>query len=513
MSETAERGTIVVIDDDRVMRLSCSKILTGIGCRVETFEDGLQGLDGVARIKPDLVVVDLKMPGISGMEVISRIHQMEPDIVVIVITGYPTVDSAVEAMKKGAFDFLPKPFSPDELRLIVGRGLEHRRLLQRSRQLEEEREHFKRRLDQLVSDQLKTPLTMTFRQELGLQEVMEVICNEGRRLTGASSSAVLLLDEGTKPRVACTLGDQASQAELIFQAAWPDSENVLPEEPLLLSDIQNENNVFANEKGIRSLLAVPLRLRRSEVGVLLLLNSSTRFSEIDLKIVKMFADQAAIALEYAHLSEQHERLTVMEERDRLARDLHDSVSQSLYAVSLYAEASARLISDGQVSKAAEKLRELRDSAISALSEMRLLLFELRPHLLEEGLVSTLHARLSAVEEHVGLETELRYEGLGRLPAQIEEDLYGIAREALNNALKHAHASSILVELRQDGPVITLEIKDNGRGFDFEAGKKIGGLGLKSMEERARQLDGRLEVLSEEGRGTQVKVEVPLYGES
>ncbi len=128
MSETAEQETIVVIDDDYAMRLSCRKILSKMGFRVEAFEDGGQGLEGVTTLKPSLVLVDLKMPGISGMEVVARIHEVRPEVVLVVITGYPTIDTAVGAMQRGAYDFLPKPFSPDELRLIVNRGLEHHRL-------------------------------------------------------------------------------------------------------------------------------------------------------------------------------------------------------------------------------------------------------------------------------------------------------------------------------------------------------------------------------------------------
>jgi two-component system sensor histidine kinase/response regulator len=153
-----EPATIVVVDDDPVMRLSCSKILSKAGCRVETFEDGAKGLEGIARVHPDLILVDLKMPGISGMEVIARVHDTDPQIIVIVITGYATIGTAVEAMKSGAYDFLPKPFSPEELRLIVDRGIEHRTLLMESQRLEMERELLKRRFVTFVSHQLQSPL-------------------------------------------------------------------------------------------------------------------------------------------------------------------------------------------------------------------------------------------------------------------------------------------------------------------------------------------------------------------
>jgi len=158
MSEPAEQEIIAVIDDDAAIRLSCRKILAKSGFQVETFEDGAQGLEGVARLKAGLVLVDLKMPGLSGMEVVARVHQLDPQIVAVVITGYATVDTAVEAMKAGAYDFLPKPFSPEELRLIVNRGLERRHLALASRRSEMERELLKRRFVTFVSHQLQAPV-------------------------------------------------------------------------------------------------------------------------------------------------------------------------------------------------------------------------------------------------------------------------------------------------------------------------------------------------------------------
>ena len=152
------QDTIVVIDDDYAMRLSCEQILGKTGFAVQSYEDGARGLEGVAALKPSLVVVDLKMPGLSGLEVIPRIQEIDPTIVIVVITGYATIGTAVDAMKAGAYDFLPKPFSPDELRLIVRRGLERRQLVALSRQCEIERELMKRRFVTFVSHQLKTPL-------------------------------------------------------------------------------------------------------------------------------------------------------------------------------------------------------------------------------------------------------------------------------------------------------------------------------------------------------------------
>ena len=199
---------------------------------------------------------------------------------------------------------------------------------------------------------------------------------------------------------------------------------------------------------------------------------------------------------------------VAEERQRLARELHDSVTQALYGITLYSQAAAGQLSLGYADRVAKQLRELQDTALEALAEMRLLIFELRPPALEkEGLVATLQARLQAVEGRVGLKTKFKVEGEGRLPPETEEGLYRIAQEALNNALKHAHARNITVYLRQAERAVTLEVSDDGVGFDPATARERGGLGLSAMEERAVELGGHLTVKSEPGEGTQVIVEV------
>ncbi len=158
MIAAADAARIVVVDDDFAIRLSCEKILDRAGYRVVTCEDGESGVAAVLASGTDLCVVDLKMPGLSGIEVVSRIHEQDPMIIIVVITGYATVETAVDAMKHGAYDFLPKPFTPDELRLVVARGLERRKLQLAARDAELEREILKRKFLSFVSHQLRSPL-------------------------------------------------------------------------------------------------------------------------------------------------------------------------------------------------------------------------------------------------------------------------------------------------------------------------------------------------------------------
>ena len=165
--KVVEKATILVIDDEKAMRDSCCQVLTKDGYRAETAVDGDTGLQKIRELKPDLVLVDLKMPGMSGMELLEKVADIDPNIVCVVITGYATIESAVEAMKRKAYDFLPKPFTPDELRIITKRGLEKRRLALESARLQQEKETMRKNFITLVSHQLRSPLG-SVKQYLGV---------------------------------------------------------------------------------------------------------------------------------------------------------------------------------------------------------------------------------------------------------------------------------------------------------------------------------------------------------
>jgi PAS domain S-box-containing protein len=181
-----------------------------------------------------------------------------------------------------------------------------------------------------------------------------------------------------------------------------------------------------------------------------------------------------------------------------------------YSLTLLAEGKQRLIRSGQVDDIVDTLLEMGEIAQQALKEMRLLVYELRPPMLEqEGLLGALHQRLAAVEKRAGIEARLLAEDIVDLPAPIEEGLYRIAQEALNNSLKHAAATSVTVRLVTDDQGLVLEIVDNGRGIDLRAEPNHqGGIGLASMRERVVRLDGSLEIRSTPGKGTIMLVRLP-----
>ncbi len=149
---------VIVIDDDEIMRLSCEQILIKAGYKVETFGNGHDGIQRICQARPPLLVVDIKMPELDGFEVINLVRQIDPDLVIVVITGYATIETAVDAMKAGAYDFLPKPFTPSELRLIIDRGYERWRLTKEAQRLRREKEEVEHKFVTLVTHQLKAPL-------------------------------------------------------------------------------------------------------------------------------------------------------------------------------------------------------------------------------------------------------------------------------------------------------------------------------------------------------------------
>src|SRR5512136_2134930 len=155
-----QKPLILIIDDEEALRDGCRQALEKSGYTVLTTGEGSEGIKIARESKPEIAFVDLKMPGISGMEIIEILSKDVPDIVLIMITGYATILSAVEAIQKGAYDYLPKPFSPDQLRAVTRRGIEHRALRIETRRLREEKERMEKSFITFVSHEMRSPLVV-----------------------------------------------------------------------------------------------------------------------------------------------------------------------------------------------------------------------------------------------------------------------------------------------------------------------------------------------------------------
>ena len=355
-------------------------------------------------------------------------------------------------------------------------------------------------------------------QRIGLDEVLQIICAEAMQLTGATGSAVLLLEEDGWLRVTKSAGSptysqnrlpvSGSFAGRAFQTGehvWVNLQDRDPDD-----DDAHLLEGYQWIKGLVALLVVPLKVDAKVIGILNILNKPGELTQEDMRIIDLFADQAAIIIEHVRLQYQAEQLAVLEERQRLARELHDSVTQALYSVTLYADAARMAFSAEKWEALERNLQEVRNMAREAMYDMRLLVFELRPFMLEtEGLVSALRARLAAVEGRSGLKTNVLVEEERRLPIKMEEELYRIAQEGLNNVVKHAGATQVQIRLKYDERAVLLELIDDGRGFEPEAVHHSGGFGLQGIQERVQQLDGTLNIESAPQRGTHLSVKIPV----
>jgi signal transduction histidine kinase len=262
---------------------------------------------------------------------------------------------------------------------------------------------------------------------------------------------------------------------------------------------------------MRSFLGVPIVARGSVIAAFYVTDKegADEFGETDQRVIEMLAAHAAVAIENARLLERSRELSIVEERNRLARELHDSVSQKLFGLVLGAESAGTLL-DRDPEAAAEQVARLGELAQEALGELRELIFELRPASLEdEGLAATLRKEVDVLRRVHGRDIELRIAGSANCAPENEGEVLRIAQEALNNALRHAEAERIELRMEaRDGRLI-VTVADDGIGFDpGDRSLRARRLGLTSMEERAVALGGTLNVVSRPGEGTTVTLEVP-----
>jgi signal transduction histidine kinase len=265
---------------------------------------------------------------------------------------------------------------------------------------------------------------------------------------------------------------------------------------------------------MRSFLGVPIVAQGEVIGAFYLTEKedAASFDAADQALIELLAAHAAIAITNARLYEQSRELSIVSERNRLAFELHDVVSQKLFGVMLSAEAAAtQLERDPPAARA--QVQRVRELAGQALDELRALILGLRPPGLEhDGLAETLRKEVAMLRRVHGRDIELRLEGRFSLTSNQDQArdqaILRIADEALHNALRHAGAERILVHLTAGGSGLIVEVVDDGVGFDPQCAEvRSRHLGLTSMEERARELGGRLEIRSTPGAGTTVRLEL------
>ncbi|HEX9116114.1 MAG TPA: GAF domain-containing protein [Anaerolineae bacterium] len=396
-----------------------------------------------------------------------------------------------------------------QLRELIA-GLE-RRVGERTNALQSANAALVRRAVQLeTSVRVSREITSILDVNLLLERVVELI----RRAFGYYHVLIFLLDHDRDELVlAAGSGEADPQVRRVNLAQRSiNTRAIQTRMAQIVNDVAQSPDFLRDDclPGTRSEMIAPLMLGDQIIGTLDVHSVQVDgFSAEDALVIQGLGDQIAIAIENARLYDRSRELAVLEERNRLARELHDSVTQSLYSLLLLAEGWRRLASANSAANVDDYLSRIGEITQQALREMRLLILELRPPALEsEGFAGALRHRLDAVEKRVGVDARLIMDDLAPLPPALDEALYRIAVEALNNALKHAAATVVTVRLAVNESCATLEVSDNGRGFNLASAGDCGGLGLNSMRERAGQVGGTLTIETATGRGTLVTAIVP-----
>ncbi|MFP4647420.1 MAG: GAF domain-containing protein [Candidatus Acetothermia bacterium] len=361
-----------------------------------------------------------------------------------------------------------------------------------------------------------------------LDIVLETVLAQIYRLLDADGGAILRFQTGEEGQdeFVAELTTENMPEEFRSVARIPLSSSdlntkTLNNKPLILEDLSGAevDNYYLSspvkelagtvQRTFGASLATPLIIGEELYGVIILYYENPReFRDEEISLVTSFADQASLAIENARLNKKAEEAAVIEERNRMARELHDSVTQSLYSVTLFAEAAKRVADQGDPHQVQSHLENVARMSQQALKEMRLLIYQMRSRgesnsRFEERIKS----RLATVERRSGVDSSVEVKGNPDLSNDKMEELYLIAQEALNNAQKHAEATRVDVLLESEETDTKLKITDDGRGFDLKQACECGGMGLSNIRERAEKIGGKLHIESESGKGTIVCVSI------
>ncbi|GHE43588.1 hypothetical protein GCM10017673_52310 [Streptosporangium violaceochromogenes] len=360
-------------------------------------------------------------------------------------------------------------------------------------------------------------------RHLSVREVLQVIVRSAGRLLNARYAALGVPDE--EGAFAEFVAEGISEEEWKAIGPTPRQHGMLGAmlregAPVRLPDIRKDSRFEYWPRAhpvLKDFLGVPIRDGDQVLGIVFLANKRTPggFTEADRRLLTLFAAHAAIALTNARLYERGRELALVEERTRMARELHDAVTQKLFSLRLTARAAASLVT-GDPGRALRELDRVERLAGEALAELRAVIVELRPAELDRhGLTETLRKHVRLLDRlHPASFTfqetarEATREAAARpLGPETETAVLRVAQEALHNASRHAAARAVTVRLAWEKGRLVLEVRDDGEGFDVEAAAGRG-LGIVSMRDRAHALGGSVRVTSEPRGGTVVRMEVP-----
>ncbi len=352
---------------------------------------------------------------------------------------------------------------------------------------------------------------------LTLDRVLQLIVDAVRDLAGAQYAALGIADATGRIERFLTSGIGHRERERI--GALPQGHGLLgliirEGQSFRIADLATDprrHGLPPHHPEMHAFLGVPVTFKGSPMGDLYLTNKqgASEFSEDDQLLVERFALHAGLAIQNARLSARVQALAVVEERDRIGRDLHDGIIGRIYAVALSLDDVPEMMASSPEA-AAVRVDHAVDALNATIGEIRNFIFGLRPGSQDAGgLTAALETLADEIRMTAPVDVVVNADDLPVVTDEMAEELLKVAREALSNASRHAGASQVSVLLSAEDGQMRLEISDDGRGFDPSAPRSAEHHGLANMRRRAEQLHGRLEVTSETGLGTRIILLLPL----
>ena len=474
-----DNNSVLVIDDETNVRESLIRVLQPLGIRCMAAAGGNEALDYLRREQIDVALLDLKMPEVSGLEVLAAIREENIPTVVVVLSGFGQVANVVEAMKYGAFDFLEKPAAPNVIQDAVTRAVEHAAVCHRSR-----------RMEKLVKEWEATFNASPDVMLITDQDFRIVRCNSATAtLAGVAAEELLgkkchdLLCGPGRPGGSCPFaaGEKKARPTLVefYQPKWKRHFEV-------------RAAPIAMESGLK------------EMHVIVARDVTERNKNRD-RLIEAHRQLRIVRARISRLEEDARR--------NLAQELHDRVGQMLTALGINLSILRSKLASGIEAPVAQRFDDSLDQVAEIAKRVRDVMSELRPSVLDDyGLLPALLDYAGHFSQRTGIEVVFSgQDSLKRLDSDVETGLFRIVQEALTNVAKHARAGKAIIGI-ENGEGLRITVGDDGAGFDSAGGGDAGGTahwGISIMRERAAAIGGSLTVESEPGKGTRIMVELEV----
>ena len=351
-------------------------------------------------------------------------------------------------------------------------------------------------------------------QGIDLSEIFEYVVSRLMDFTGSQSVVIDLVeaDGDAMYMIAQSNLPEGAPARVYISKFPPELQRWMQgaSEPFLTADLARDIPSFnasfdLQDFPYQTYLGAQIRVGDRIDGILSCFRTERGGYSVDtVALVTAVAHQLGLILEINHLRQMGRSMAVMEERERLARELHDSVAQKLYSLNLFAHAGQDAAEDGDLEGVQLRLHQVEENVLDALREMRLMLYQLRPTALAGySLASAIDERFDLVERRLGIAATVQTDFLPELADEVEEQLFYIISEALNNSLKHAQATQVKVDFASKDGQLMVKVQDNGRGFDPKG--PYSGLGMENMCSRADRIDGLITLETAVGQGTTIRI--------